>query len=183
MRKPIIGVDVDETVADLLGEWLRRYNRAYDDSLLPEDLTEWELEKQVKPECGHKIFDILREQDMYDHVLPLPGARTGVHQLVSAGYRVVYVTSCVEGTADQKLRWLRRWKFLPDIGGRVCHDFIACSDKALIDVDILFDDNVVTVERFPRKAFLITQPHNIRIATKRIRVRGMIGALEWVQNG
>src|SRR5690625_2202655 len=60
--------DVDGVVADLLTEWVRRYNAKYDDDLSPEDITEWEMHRNVKPECGTDIHNFLRMPNLYSMV-------------------------------------------------------------------------------------------------------------------
>lgn len=173
--KLIVGVDVDEVCANLLGEWLRRYNRVYDDCKTPEDIRGWGMPENVKPECGARIYDILREPDLYDHILPIDGARGAVLKMREVGHRVVFVTSCTTGTTDAKVRWLERWGFLPS-GPKVHKDFVACSDKALVNVDVLFDDNVETIERFPRAAYLVMVPHNQDVPCSKPRVHSLRGA-------
>jgi 5'(3')-deoxyribonucleotidase len=179
MNSLAIGVDVDDVCADLLGEWLRRYNVKYSDKLLPEDLTKWELEEQVKPECGSKIFSILTEPDLYNHVLPIPGARAGVDYLRSLG-RVVFVTAgAFNGGA--KFAWLKRWGFLPSDGHHESKDFVCAYDKNLIRLDALIDDRVSNVESFPGLGLLMTRPHNRLVGTGVTRINALDEAQRFIQ--
>jgi 5'(3')-deoxyribonucleotidase len=173
MKTLTLGVDVDETVADLLGPWLRRYNHATGDNILPEDLTEWDLTKVLSKVTSDELYGFL-DASLYDVVMPIPGARKAIYGLATQGHRVVYVTSCTRGTADAKLEWLQRWGFLPR--QRFQPNFIAASDKSMIDVDCLFDDRPDSVESFPRMAWLISQPQNLTTATRRIRLKSMVDA-------
>ena len=59
----LIGVDVDEVVADLISEWLRRYNVKWNDTLKPEDIHGWAISDFVKPECGKAIYHLLSERE------------------------------------------------------------------------------------------------------------------------
>lgn len=170
IRSLVVAVDVDEVIADLLGPWLRRYNAKYDDALLPEDLKEWKMAPGLKPECGDDIFSLL-DASLYDEVLPIPGARTAIYEMLSSGHRVIYVTSCLAGTADAKLAWLKRWRFLPN--ERQSRDFYASSDKSLINADVLFDDGIHNVEAFPRPAVLVEQPQNRLVPCWRPRIRAL----------
>jgi 5'-nucleotidase len=70
----IILVDVDSTIADLVPEWLRIYNKIYNDNLTIDDITSWAIHKFAKPECGDKIYDILRMDTLYESVRPIEGA-------------------------------------------------------------------------------------------------------------
>jgi 5'(3')-deoxyribonucleotidase len=173
MRSLTIAVDVDETIADLLGPWLRRYNREFNDTVLPEDLTEWDLTKALKPECGSKIYELL-DASLYDEILPLPNARHAISVLRAIGHRCVFVTSCINNTADAKLHWLVRHGFLER--RRFQPDYITASDKSLIRADVLLDDRAETVEKFPGMAWLISQPQNRTIKTTRPRLNSIAEA-------
>lgn len=180
-----LGVDVDEVCANLLGEWLRRYNLRYNDTKRPEDIRGWSMTENVKPECGEAIYDILHEPDLYDAVRPIPGALDAVQELRADGHRVVFVSSCVVGSVDAKVRWLIRHRFLPMQSQQ--KDFIACSDKVLIGADFLFDDNVETCERFHDQAYrgfgvVVTVPHNSEQATHCPRIAGLIEAPRFIRD-
>jgi 5'(3')-deoxyribonucleotidase len=165
-----IGFDVDEVCVNLLGEWLRRYNEAYNDTQTPEDVRGWDMVPNVKAECGAKIYEFLKEPEFYRNVLPMPYARQVVDAVRQMGHRVVFVTSCMRGTMDDKVNCLERCGFLPKTG-RIHTDFIAASDKALVTgLDMLFDDNTETVDRYPGLAFLVDVPHNRETPCRRQRV-------------
>src|SRR5690606_11848371 len=134
LTRPIFKVDVDDVCADLISEWVRRYNEAWGDNLTPANIIYWNLANCVKPECGQQVYDILRQPDLYDNVRPIPGAKWGVEQLRRIG-RVVFVTAVVPGTLDAKLEWLYRNGFITRDS-----DFIAAKDKSLVDGDVLIDD-------------------------------------------
>lgn len=158
MNKLIIAVDVDEVVADLLSEWLRIYNILWDDTLRPDKIRGWSLVEQVKPECGKRIYEILHNRTLYDHVKPIPGALEAIRWMRQRGHRVVFVSSCVAGSVDRKVAWLQKHKFLPP--GNSVKDFIAATDKSLIGADVLIDDHILNVEAFPRYGILLHVPHN-----------------------
>lgn len=190
----IVGIDVDDVCADLLGEWLRRYNAGTGDNLLPDDLDQWEISKTVAERAAVKrvneirnrigagpynIFEILQESDLYDHILPIPGARGAVKEMRDRGHRVVFITSCVVGSMDQKVRWLQRYGFL-DAGHRSPADLVIAADKSLINADVLIDDHVKNVESFPRKAILIDRPHNHTIPCRRLRLDSLSQVPGWL---
>lgn len=175
-RSLTIGVDIDEVCADLLTACCNFYNLWHRPveklPLLPEDLKGWDL----NPVFGPGWQQWLTEPTFYSHcVLPVQGARRGIYELLAAGHRVVYVTSCVPGTADAKQRWLKKWGFLTD--ANYCRDYIAAADKSLIGVDVLFDDGVHNVDAFPGRAFLVNHWHNAETPCTRPRIRGMYESL------
>jgi 5'-nucleotidase len=152
-------VDVDDVCAMLIPEWIRRYNNhdPGDPPLVAEQIMDWKF--SCVPECNKSLlYSILTEPDLYDNILPYEGARTAVEVLRQLGHRVVFVTSCVVGTADNKVRWLQRWGFLPK--EKMNKDFVVAHDKALIRGDLLVDDGMHNVDAFPGAAVLITRMHN-----------------------
>jgi 5'-nucleotidase len=175
----IVAVDVDEVCANMIAEWLRRYNRAYDDNLRPDDIRGWAMAPQVKPECGNRIYEFLNQPGFYDCVEPIDGALEAVNTMRAEGHRVLFVSSCVVGTVDSKVRWLQAHDFLP--AGNSVKDFIAATDKSLIGADVLFDDHILNVEAFPGFAFLVTVPHNSEELCVRPRVAGLSQAPDAVR--
>src|SRR6266705_1995637 len=86
--KLTVGVDVDGVLADLHLEWIRRYNRDFNDTLTSEDVTTWEIGAFVKPEALVKnangvapLFQYLQDADLYAHVPEIPGAREGLEYI------------------------------------------------------------------------------------------------------
>src|SRR5574342_262574 len=154
----IIGVDVDDVVADLVSEWLTRYNKDYNDSLRLDQINTWSIVELVKPECRARIYDYLSSETLYSSIRPITGAKKGVLALREAGHRVIFVTSCVRGMFDRKWQWLINHGFLQPSLHTI--DFIAATDKALIKVDLMIDDRLETVKAFGEKGVLFSRPWN-----------------------
>ena len=161
----IVAVDVDEVIANLLEEWLKRYNRDFSDNLTIEKITKWDITKFVKKECGDQIFKYLYEDDIYDFVQPIPGAIAGIKYLRNEGLRVIFATSCVKGMSDKKVEWLVRHELL-DKNNRTQLDFIAATDKSLVNADILVDDRCKNImmfnarNKYTNKGILFDAPYN-----------------------
>jgi 5'-nucleotidase len=170
-RQLLIAVDVDEVCADLMSEWLKRYNKSWNDSLKPEDITAWDIEQFVKPECGKKIYGILSQPGFYESVKPFPWALGAVKALRTMG-RVIFVTSCARKTMDDKFDWLVRNGFLSEKRESL-NDFVACRDKWLIGADYLLDDAVHNVEEFRGTAFLVGHHHNRNTPCSRERIEDL----------
>jgi len=148
----IIFIDVDDVVADLISAWLARYNKDWNDSLASDMITEWEISKFVKPECGDRIYEYLEDPALYDTVQPIAPstAKAALYRLRLLGHRIVFATTSVNGSAGRKLRWLYDYGFLEK--SRIQKDYIEVSDKGLLYGDILIDDgyhNITTFKGFP----------------------------------
>lgn len=161
MRRTI-AVDVDEVCANLLSEWLRRYNEDYVDSLLPEDVTDWDLSRFVKVP-SERLYAYLQHPTLYAHVHPIEGARGAVCEMRSMGNRVVFVTACQPNTSHQKYDWLHRWGFFKGDDSPE-QNFAPVVDKSLIRADYLFDDAPKNVLTFPGHAVLVERAHNRKVS-------------------
>ena len=85
MTKLTVAVDVDDVCADLLTEWLYRYNLEYEDNLTVADVDRWDLSEQVKPECGKKIYNYLRDPESTGYYSSTPGGCPRVPASSKAG--------------------------------------------------------------------------------------------------
>ena len=153
-----IAVDVDETVAALMPEWIARYNENHRDTLDHKNVSHWDVDKFVKPEVGKAVYSILNDADLYECVCPINGALAGVRKLHEMGHRVIFVTSCVGPQMHPKKQWLHRHGFMDAAG----HDteYIVCHDKSLIRADIIIDDGPHNLEGFVGGKILFDAPHN-----------------------
>jgi 5'(3')-deoxyribonucleotidase len=153
MTSLTIAVDVDQTIADFLGALCQRFSLEQGELFYPIHMAaDWRM-----PQA---FYEWMKEPTFYLNVLPFNGAVSAINTLRDAGHRVIFVTSCVKGTADQKLNWLQDWGFLPLDDHMAREDFFVASDKSLIAADVLFDDRPSTVEDFPGVAYMVMSPQN-----------------------
>ena len=191
----LIAVDIDDTVADLLGIWIRDINRKFKTRLERKDITSWDIYKHVldalnanAPDGTGVVIDPsdvygLLTSDMYLEVESIEGALYGVKKLRDMGHRVVFVTSTPKGCEGAKLAWLIRHGFIDGTGsygdGRVFSDYIEAHDKTLIKADILIDDRDKNVVDFPGATILFDRIHN-RSLDWQNRARGWPDVLHFV---
>ncbi len=187
--KPIkLGFDVDDVLADLLSEWVFRYNSMTFDTLVVADVKGWDVSQFMKRMDKIKVYDILDDPEFYLHVQVHSGALKMVQwareQRWDDGtpmFRVMFVTSCMFPThGDQKLQWLIDHGFFGDINPKnwkeyasVRKDYFPVSDKSVINVDILVDDNVDNCGSCMGKGILVTRAHNADRTTPSNSVRAM----------
>jgi 5'-nucleotidase len=140
----LIGLDIDDTIADLVPQWIARYNNKYSDSLVVKEIIDWDISKFVKPECGKKIYDLLIK-NLYDDVLPVFGAIKGIHALREEGHKIAYVTSFCPTTAGRKYEWLNQYHLLEkeDIYMETTQKGTTCKS---LRIDIMVDDNAETIQ-------------------------------------
>jgi len=151
----LIAMDVDGVVAALDTNWMAWYNRIYNDNVQASDITDWDVHKFVKPECGHKIYEFLKNPSLYDDVLPYPGASSSIAILKSQGHRIVYATTSPIESFGRKFLWLKQYGFITDL-----KDYFETNDKSLVRADILVDDRPKNLETFVGKKVLYAQKWN-----------------------
>ena len=159
MNNLTIAIDIDEVMAALHDRWLQLYRADYDDTLTSKDITHWNIEEIVKPECGHGIFKYLDDPTLYHRVEPIEGALEGVNALRQMGHRIVFATCAHPDKAGHKYDWLIRQGFLPE-GREHMKDYAPLMDKSLLACHILVDDFYKNFEEFGGHAILFKRPHN-----------------------
>lgn len=146
-----IAVDVDGVIYDLLPEWLFRYNYRCNDALTPDQITEYDIMKFIKPGCKQIMRDILHHSELYTRVTLVPGAVQGIKALREAGLEVIFVTA---GINPGKIWRLAKDEFLrtpedPNLSG----DWIVTSRKELLGgIDFLLDDYWLNCRQWPTQA-------------------------------
>ena len=133
--------DCDDVVIDHMKVWLEIYNAEFLDNLQKETITDWDMTKFVKPECGNKIYSYLESGDIYYACDPKEDSLEGIEYLKSRNFKIVYAT--VNNYNDKKYQWLKSHGFL---GSR--KDFVALADKSLLKGDYIIDDNYDFVRSF-----------------------------------
>lgn len=172
----LIACDVDNVVAALYAEWFHRYNVDFNDDLSVSRVTSWDLAAFVKPECGVRIFEYLKDPDLYSCVQPIEGALDGVNRIRVLGHDILFATSChYGGMVDRKASWLERHGFCLAPSGRrkfetglLPDDLFVGNAKRHIGADLIIEDAGHTVREWVmsdsrmgmRRAILFEYPHN-----------------------
>jgi 5'(3')-deoxyribonucleotidase len=154
-KRPIIFVDVDEVCAEMHIVWLKRYNLDYDDNVQPSDIKSWMIHQYVKPECGYKFYDYLKDPSLYDEVMPVEGAQEGVESLREMGYRIFFPTSTPVEASGRKFYWLKEWGFIKNE-----REYIELRDKSVLYGRYMLDDNYDNIKEFVGYGWLYTRPWN-----------------------
>lgn len=181
-KDKILLCDVDDVLGSLVSPTLSIYNKIYDDNLNTSDITEWDITKFVKPECGNKIYDIMTSPSIYDIVTPLEGALDGINFIRSEGIRVVFVTAAFLSVAGRKFIWLEDNDFQP-----TKENYIETFDKSLIIGDYMIDDNLTNVRSTNAKnKILFNAPWNLGLKWSGNRANNWNNVIElykiWTNN-
>ncbi len=152
-----ICVDMDEVMADTLGEHLRRYNEAFDEKIATDDLWGKGLWDIVSQERLPHLRAILDAEDFFEDLPLMPDAAEVLRKL-SSRFEVFIATQAmsVPNSFGPKYRWLQRhFPFLPP------SHYVFCGDKSILRADFLIDDMPRNLLRFSGTGILYSAPHNL----------------------
>jgi 5'-nucleotidase len=172
-----ICVDMDEVMADTLGEHLRRYNQYFDESISPLDLHGKPIWSVVSSDRQAQLRAFLDEEDFFAVLDVLPGAQEVLEEL-STRFEVFIATQAmaVPNSLGPKFRWLQRhFPFLPPT------HYVFLGDKSILRADYLIDDLPKNLLRFQGTGLLFSAPHNMT-ETRFPRVNNWAEVAEYFAN-
>lgn len=174
MEKRKIGLDLDDTLNNLVHVWAKWIREDHDPDFQYENCKAWDLSKLSKG--GSRVYDFLRMPGTFFNLEPVNGARDIVDALIAdKDNEVRIVTAYVPESCFDKAKWLKL--HFPSIEER---NIIFCNDKHLIDLDYLIDDGPHNFEKFKGKGILIDRPWNQHVKPDNIN---LFRAHDWTEVG
>ena len=149
----IIGIDIDDTILNLLDPWILAYNQDYADNLKREDVTDWQFDQFVKDEAKFDIYDYINHAEIFENAKPIKWAVEVINYLKSLGHRIIFITA--NNPDNIKQWWLGEYGFW---NGQ--ENFVLAYDKSLITTDFLIDDRYENVRDCQGVGILFNQCHN-----------------------
>lgn len=149
-----ICIDIDHVLGDLIGSWVDKYNKIYNDNFKVEDATEWDWHKLVKPEVGKKIYSLLTP-DLFENLEVIEGSQEAVRKLTER-FDVYLVTAASNAIIiPSKANWIK--KNFPFIDkSRIVYAI----DKSICNGQYLIDDKPENLETFRGEKLLFDACHN-----------------------
>jgi 5'(3')-deoxyribonucleotidase len=174
--RPIICVDMDEVIADALGEHLVRYNRDFGRNVTVEDLRGRWLGDLIPAAHLPTVEQYILADDFFSVLDVMPESQRVLERLQSR-YDIFIATAAMEvpSSFTPKFNWLaRHFPFIPT------SHIVFCGDKSILRGDYLIDDNPRQLKRFmgrdpeeksqhtregdsPREGILFTSPANANV--------------------
>lgn len=144
-------IDMDDSIVDMKGPWIERYNQDHGTNYTGDDMEEWDIVEKFGP-C---MYDYLQEEGFFINLKPYPYA-IGVLERLSWSHELIIVTSSVLGhSMKEKGEWCaKHLPFLPP------ENFIIAKKKYLVNGDVLYDDGPHNIEEFPGITIAMRHPHN-----------------------
>jgi 5'(3')-deoxyribonucleotidase len=160
-----IAVDMDEVMADALGEHLDRYNSMFGTKLTRQCVTGINLHHSAPAEHRAAIRDFVNCHDFFASLKVMPGAQDVLKKL-SQKHEIFVTTAAMEVPASfaAKYEWLlEHFPFISPM------NFVFCGDKSIVLADYLIDDTARHFAQFKGTGILFDAPHN-RNVTGYLRV-------------
>jgi len=151
-----IAVDMDEVMADALGEHLLRYNRLFGANLQREALIGFHLVDVIPEEHFRAAIELVHAEDFFADLEVMPGARE-VLQRLNAEHEIFITTAAMEvpNSFAAKYKWLQRhFDFISPL------NYVFCGAKHIISADYLIDDNPKHFKKFSGEGILFDAPRN-----------------------
>lgn len=159
-------VDMDNTIVDWDGEFIRRYSEASgQDPLVVEKLVrnreKFEIEENFQASERAQVMEVIASPGFYESLEPLSGAVEALHKMVDEGVDVKLVTAphplCTGSCAREKFISVERL-----LGPEFLERMIITRDKTQVQGDLLVDDKPrVSGSRTPSwKHVLFSQSYN-----------------------
>ena len=156
-RKPIVAIDVDDTVLPIFEDWmlwyaeeqwmpveslhhvLKNYHSGKEDmmnhaAIYPKKIGWYEQQSEA-----HTPEDFWKSPDLYDD-RSIPEETLEVLHRLHQKYDIVYVSHCYPEHENSKKKMLER-----SLGRNI--KFISTPHKEYVDFDVIIDDNVEVIER------------------------------------
>ena len=151
-----VAVDLDDTVWDFVSPLLERYNKAYNDNVRKEQITDWNIHSFLKPECK-SIFAEFGDDDFYSKLRIKPSTKRRL-KFINRHANLYFVTACHSATMLNRSKALARE--LPWFNDS---QLVKLNVKQNFNCDCLVDDCIGNCIDTAGEAFLVAQPWNSKI--------------------
>lgn len=156
MERKKIAIDMDEVLADTLGEIIEAVNKKTNLGISVESLNGKKL-KHMIPEHDGLVTEVLREPGFFRRLKVMPDAQEVVQRLTEH-YDVYIATAAMDVPTSfhDKYEWLlEHFPFLDP------QHFVFCGRKDIVKADYLIDDNPRQLSIFEGEPIIYTAAHNV----------------------
>lgn len=157
----IIGIDIDDTITNHCEVWFDIYNKYFksqdDKEIKLSDAYKWDFYNEYDNQTKNNLFCALNNQELYYQNLQLlDNVSNTIKELIDSGNQVVLISATDKEYQENKKKWvLEKLPMLKE------DNIIFTSQKNLINVDLMIDDNLDYGSRFKCPFILFRRPWNI----------------------
>lgn len=157
----IVGIDIDDTMTNHCSAWFRIYNENYKpenaEDLKLEDAYKWDFYDEWDKEQKDFLMYALNSGDpkYYDYLHLFPNVKEVILKILNSDNKVIIISATSKELQEAKKKWL-----LEQIPVLTEDDIIFTSNKSLINVDVMIDDNLAAAKDFKCPFLLYKEPWN-----------------------
>lgn len=156
----IIGIDIDDTITNHCEVWFDIYNTYYrveeDKKIELSDAYKWDFYNEYDNNTKAHLFCALQDQETYYGKLHLlDNVSNTIKELIDSGNQVILISATDKEYQENKKNWIL--KQLPMLKE---DNIIFTSQKNLINVDLMIDDNLDLASKFRCPFILFRRPWN-----------------------
>ena len=152
-------IDMDEVIADPMGDMIRWYRKTYDGTVDFQKMVGASWLKGFPEEHQRLVKDRLLAKGFFRSLSVMKDS-VEVLERMNRRYEIFIVSAAMEfpNSLKEKLEWLLEhfpffsWKQL-----------VLCGDKRMVFGDFIVDDHVRNLEHFNGKKYLFTSAHNLHV--------------------
>lgn len=136
-----IAIDFDETLFPTLDKVIDIYNKKHDTNIELSQITKYNLNDNFPADVADELLELFSDKNVYTNLQPYKGAVRAVKALVEQGNEVYVATATDVRNMEWKEQLLQKYfPFIPK------HNLIRIYNKALLNVDVLIEDNINTLK-------------------------------------
>lgn len=155
--KPVVAIDFDGVLNNMLDLWVKRLNEKYDLKFNPEDIKYWDMSKTFTMIPNEQIYTPLYSEDFWCNVTQAFFAKYVIERLKNQNFNVVIVTATDFCMCNDKI-YNCILRLFPIIHEK---DIIICHDKSLIRCDYIIDDYEENLANNNGYRILIDKSYNV----------------------
>jgi 5'(3')-deoxyribonucleotidase len=152
-------IDMDEVIADTMGEMINWYRDKYGKEVDYEKMTAGSWAKGFPAEHLPLIRERLMSPGFFRNLPVMPDSVEVLREMNKV-YEIFIVSAAIEfpHSLKDKLDWLL--EYFPFFTWR---QLVLCGDKRMIHGDHMIDDHPRNLVHFPGKKYLYHSPHNVNV--------------------
>ena len=152
--KKKVGIDIDETIIPFIRLLLDKYNKAYEDNVKYDEVTDYRVHKFLKPECTN-VFKEFVDKDFFANITFEAYIIDELTRL-NEKYQLYFVTAGAPITIRDRDKMLSR-----NLEWYTSGQLIVCRDKGLLNLDYLVDDYEENCKSGNYIGLLLIKPWNL----------------------
>jgi len=156
MKKLTILVDMDDTIENLLEEWVSILNERYSRYVVTDDIRSWKLTDSYPGLTEMQVYGPLHTEELWKNVKPKWDAVFYLKLLKEEGHDIYVTTSSNFNTIKVKATAILE-RYFPFISWE---HVIVASRKQMIRGDVMVDDGPHNLIDGEYERILMTAPHN-----------------------